>query len=320
MSESFVKALVRAQGRSEFVIVVVADIRGFSSFSTVNESPNIAMFIKRFYLKLINKYFAKARFLKPTGDGLLMTFAYSEDNLLDVSEYVVEACLACLNDFPTICDDDPMINFPIPQAIGFGIARGTACCLHSGEEILDYSGHLLNLASRLNDLARPSGIVVDGNYLLSVIPETNRDKFREQEVYVRSIAEDSPISILYLDKYVEISDASLSPLIGENWQTLTKTFTKTQFVKVAAKWREVLPLPAKSADQIRVTITAPKKGMKGLISYYDFKAFTYHEEGSQPFVRLDINRARTQISASQLSANAKITVRIDYIPKSLPRT
>jgi hypothetical protein len=52
MKRKFADALVDAQGRSEFVIVVVADIRGFSRFSTVNESPNIAMFIKRFYLQL----------------------------------------------------------------------------------------------------------------------------------------------------------------------------------------------------------------------------------------------------------------------------
>src|SRR5881396_1621789 len=105
MSDSFAKALVNAQGRSEFVIVVVADIRGFSAFSTINESPNIAMFIKRFYLQLINKYFKDANFVKPTGDGLLMTFPYSEQDLLKVSEKVIRACLACLNDFPTLCRD-----------------------------------------------------------------------------------------------------------------------------------------------------------------------------------------------------------------------
>src|SRR5882724_5082780 len=171
MNQRFVDALVNAQGRSEFVIVVVADIRGFSAFSTVNESPNIAMFIKRFYLQLINKYFMTANFVKATGDGLLMTFPYSETDLPEVSETVITSCLSCLKDFPNICSNDPMINFTIPQEIGFGIARGTACCLYSGDEILDYSGHLLNLASRLNDLARPNGIVIDGAFLQSMIPK-----------------------------------------------------------------------------------------------------------------------------------------------------
>src|SRR5947207_4242084 len=103
MAHTFAEALVDAQGRSEFVIVVVADIRGFSRFSTVNESPNIAMFIKRFYLQLINHHFKIANFVKPTGDGLLMTFQYTEANLLDVAAKVINACITCLLDFPTIC-------------------------------------------------------------------------------------------------------------------------------------------------------------------------------------------------------------------------
>ncbi|HEX3254081.1 MAG TPA: hypothetical protein VHS05_31890 [Pyrinomonadaceae bacterium] len=142
---------------------------------------------------MINQYFKSANFVKPTGDGLLMTFPYTETNLLEVSETVINACITCLNEFPTICKNDPMINFETPTAIGFGIARGTACCLYSGEETLDYSGHLLNLASRLNDLARPSGIVIDGGFLESVIPGTSRALFEDQEVYVRSIAEEAPI-------------------------------------------------------------------------------------------------------------------------------
>src|SRR6185369_4950620 len=136
-------------------------------------------------LQLINDYFKTANFVKPTGDGLLMTFQYTETSLLNVSKTVINACISCLADFPTICKKDPMINFDTPQAIGFGVARGTACCLYSGEDILDYSGHLLNLASRLNDLARPSGIVIDGGFQHNVIPISARSLFKEQSVYVR---------------------------------------------------------------------------------------------------------------------------------------
>jgi class 3 adenylate cyclase len=319
MTQTFAEALVDAQGRSEFVIVVVADIRGFSAFSTTNESPNIAMFIKRFYLKLINNYFKEANFVKPTGDGLLMTFRYSEQDLLNVSERVVEACLTCLNDFPTICKDDPMINFLVPQAIGFGIARGTACCLFSGEQILDYSGHLLNLASRLNDLARPSGIVFDGNYLSAVIPEAQRRMFKEQKVFLRSIAEDRPITVFYLDKYVEVSELSLSPLAGENWKTIVKTFTKAQFYKLGI-WEQDLPTPVKSRDKIKVTIAAPKKGMKGLLEVVEVKDFSYSEKGSNPTIEIDLETARKDPDIQSTARNAEIKLTIEYVPRLLPRT
>ena len=77
-----------------------------------------------------------------------------------------------MDDFPTMFTDDPMINFATPTNLGFGIARGTACCLFSGKRILDYSGQLLNLAARLNDLARPKGLVIDGAYQKDGPPET----------------------------------------------------------------------------------------------------------------------------------------------------
>ena len=81
-------ALLDAQGVSEFVIVVFVDVRGFSKFSKTNESPDIAMFIKRFYLELIDNYFDKANFFKPTGDGLLMTFPYNDKTLHTTATYV----------------------------------------------------------------------------------------------------------------------------------------------------------------------------------------------------------------------------------------
>ena len=170
MLRTLKKKLVSAEGRSEFVIAVVCDIRGFSSFSLSHESPDIAMFIKRFYMKLLTDYFDKAIFAKPTGDGLLVIFRYSETTLAQVSENVITKCFAAEAGYREMFQNDPMINFSPPGDLGFGIVRGTACCLHSGSTIIDYSGHLLNLASRLNDLARPQGIVIDGAYLMNTIP------------------------------------------------------------------------------------------------------------------------------------------------------
>ncbi len=323
MTQKFADALVNAQGRSEFVMVVVADIRGFSAFSTVNESPNIAMFIKRFYLQLINSYFKTANFVKPTGDGLLMTFPYSETNLIEVAETVINSCLFCLNEFHELCSNDPMINFPIPQDIGFGVARGTACCLYSGDEILDYSGHLLNLASRLNDLARPSGIVIDGGFLEAVIPETSRELFKEQAVYIRSIAEDTPARIFYLDSHVKISETSLSPLTSENWITINKVWTKSQYASITpGGWLEPLPMPVKSLDKLRVTIVQPRsgRGAKGTFTYADSKDFEYFEDGPKPMLKLDLVKARSKVRPEALKGNQKITFRIQYVPKPLPRT
>ncbi len=194
--EGLRKKLLTAEGRSEFIIAVVCDIRGFSEFSKYHESPDTAMFIKRFYLQLLEKYFQEAIFVKPTGDGMLMTFCYTETTLSEVSNYVLSSCFSALADFPKMFADDPMINFETPQNLGFGISRGPACCLHSGKDVIDYSGHVLNLAARLNDIARPQGVVIDGQFLLETISSEFVGNFSSKEVFLKSIAEDKARKVM----------------------------------------------------------------------------------------------------------------------------
>lgn len=320
MLSRFLDSLVDAQGRSEFVIVVVVDIRGFSRFSTRHESPDIAMFIKRFYLRLINDYFPTASFVKPTGDGLLMTFRYDEKSLSEVAKVVIDACIKCLGDFPTLCKDDPMINFSLPDALGFGIARGTACCLFSGEEILDYSGHLLNLASRLNDLARPKGIVIDGAFLDTIIPESARSQFKKENVYVRSIAEDTSLQVFYLEKHVRISGNSLIPLSGEHWISVVNEFAYSDLLKLSDIFFVHLESPPKGRKKIKVTLITPKRGFPKLGTFRDFKDFKYLPQGSRPRIQLDLKKARETIRNDKIARSGKVKFVVEYVPKPIGRS
>ena len=67
MLTQFRKKLEYAEGRSEFVISAICDNRGFSAFGTHHESPDTALFIKRFYVKLLDDYLRQAVFAKPLG-------------------------------------------------------------------------------------------------------------------------------------------------------------------------------------------------------------------------------------------------------------
>lgn len=239
---------------------------------------------------------------------------------MKVSEKVINSSLACLNDFSNLFSKDPMINFAIPEEIGFGIGRGPACCLYPGEDILDYSGHLLNLTSRLNDLARPGGIVIDGSFLKSVIPENVRELFGEQEVYVRSIAEESPITVFFLKDNVVIPESALAPLNSENWTTQVVTFTVKQLLDNFLSDRFLWKIPAiKSPDKVKMTLRYNKRGPKGMYRQLHFTSFKYVEEGPDVNLSLDSAKMRAVLRAPSLKPNTRITVRISYVPKPLPR-
>jgi len=320
MQEKLAQLLVDAEGRSEFVTVVVADIRGFSAFSTRNESPNIAMFIKRFYLQMLEKYFPTANFVKPTGDGLLLTFRYTERDLISVAKTVVEAAVKCVNEFATICEGDPMINFTVPSSIGFGISRGTACCLFSGNDIIDYSGHLLNLASRLNDLARPGGIVIDGGFLSTVLPEDLAGLFGEQVVYLRSIAEDTPIKVLYQKGIVTIPESALSPLRDESWVSKTVTYTVRDINKLGPLLHIDLDPPPKSPDRVRVILSFPKRNLKGFTVTPEIRDFEVKQNGPTSVLALNMSTIQKKLATHKTPQNATATITVHYVPKPLART
>lgn len=315
MIKSFSKQLGNAQGKSEFVIVVVCDIRGFSSFSTIHESPDIAMFIKRFYLQLINKYFSEAAFVKPTGDGLLMIFKYSEINLHEVSNYVFKNCIAAIDDFPNLFNSDPMINFKTPTKLGFGISRGPACCLYSGRTTIDYSGNLLNLASRLNDLARPMGIVVDGGFLIDVIPEVLRSLFSSQQVFVRSIAEESAIDV-FCSNHVKLPSHALYPIAIESWELLEKSMT----LKSLCSWKGIkynidLPADLQAPDKFKVEVVYPNAKIKGATFWNKCSKADFYKDARGAHIRVDVDEAIGILAKIKLKQTDKISFRIQYVPK-----
>lgn len=193
----FRKLLDNVQGRSEFVIAVIIDVRGFSSFAMKVESVQTTAFLKRIYIEMIDRYFGNSSFVKPTGDGLLLAFPHDETNLKEVASYVVMSSLACLADFAKLCDGDDMINFNTPDKVGIGISRGAATNVVSHGSTIDYSGRPFNIASRLMDLARPSGIILDSKFGENLIPSNVKGKFSTADVYLRGITDDGLTKIYY---------------------------------------------------------------------------------------------------------------------------
>lgn len=228
MHREFLKLLKDAVGRSELVIVVNLDIRGFTPFCQKEDSANVAMYITRVYDRIINDYFGNARFYKPAGDGLIIVIPYNRKNLKEVAKTTINSCLTLLEKFPSLCADNHMINFSTPEKIGVGVTRGNACCIHSKDEkgedkILDYSGKILNLASRLMEMARPSGIVFDESFGIDLLEKT-KELFSEENVHVRGIAEEKPVKVYCTVKYTLIPNSYKQPLKEPKWKTETHEY------------------------------------------------------------------------------------------------
>jgi class 3 adenylate cyclase len=311
-------ALPDAIGRSEFVIVVVADIRGFSAFSRQHESPDIAMYIKRVYMKLIDEYFPTASFYKTTGDGLLVAVPYGEKTLSETANLTVESCLRCVDEFGSICKGDPMVNFPTPNLVGFGLARGTACCLTSGDMVLDYSGHLLNLATRLMGLARPSGVVLDGAFGTQLLKTETQELFEAAEVYLRGLAEDKPGTVFYQKGKVEIPEHAKRPLATQTWDTWTETRKLYEWRKLDQKYRaSTKPMPRKPVSAeltARYPLKAAGKILKGHWVISTQSQLSYSELGGEVYFNIDTRSLADALKSQGVSSKSPVTLKIDFVP------
>jgi class 3 adenylate cyclase len=314
MLTGFREFLQDAEGRSEFIIAAMCDIRDFSQFSTIHESPDLAMFIKRFYLKLLDEYFADVAFAKPTGDGLLLVFRYSEKTLAEVSARVLSSCFKVLTEFPNLFKDDPMVNFPTPTNLGFGIARGTACCLYSGKRTLDYSGQVLNLAARLNDLARPKGVVVDGAYLHSVIPPDFRKRFGQQRAYIRSIAEDSPRDVLCSTE-VTLPAYAQSPLSCHEWVITQGELTVAEIASLGGSYEFVLDCEILSPDKTKLQFGWPNQRLADYTTWKDYRSYECHKDAKGNHLRINLDQAKSIIAEQQLKPATRVIFEFQYVPK-----
>lgn len=312
-----------ANGRSDFVIAAVCDIRGFSSFSKNHEAPDIAMFSKRFFVKLLENYFVDADFAKSTGDGMLILFRYSESSLHEVAASVLRNCMKVVQDFPTMMQNDSMINYPVPEEIGFGVARGTAFCLYTDNEVVDYSGQTLNLASRLNEFARPHGIVVDGSFMMSVIPEDLREHFYSDMIYVRGISDDRPRDVL-CSKEVVIPLVAKTP----DKKTTLRSVDHNVTVAIVKKMPETVAIKLPEEPLSTFPCTSKVEWMHSTANwirpnapiYTQWRNLAYTEvehTADGYFARLKTDEILDILDKEKLAAKTELILRVQYVPASL---
>jgi len=317
MNSELRKLLENAKGGTEHIIAIVLDIRGFTPFcKEIGESLDIANFLKRVYIRIIDEYFPKAAFYKPTGDGLLIVIRYDETSPKDTVASTMENCLKLVQGFGTLREGDDRIYFPTPDQIGIGVSRGTACCISSGETIVDYSGKVLNLASRLNDFARPSGIVFDSSLGLSLLPKEMQELFLCENVSVRGIAEDKLMPIYFTKEYTIIPPERKVPLKEPKWQVLTcqepfKTLKEVHGGGTTDYTMEIdKPLDEK---QIRVELTyKTSTGEKVIFLSTISKGVRYRNIGRKHYVSIAYPVLIEELSRRKLGDDTIVNFEISY--------
>lgn len=316
MHKTFRRLLEKATGESEYVIAANIDVRGFTEFGKKVESPDAAMFIKRVYMTIIDEYVPGTAYYKPAGDGLLVIIPYDEWTLRDCARDTVKWCLALHKKFSTICKNDPMINFAVPDKIGIGLCRGPVTKIIAGKTILDYSGTVLNVASRLMDIARPSGIVFDEGFGIDLLHPSTKKLFAKESIFVKGIAEHKPMPIFYTAHNTKIAPSYKKPLASVTWKTETFNYTLKEIKTRGSRFIYDLEIEPLDPEQLKVKVSslAVRSGhiQKGILSFMDFKSYKFDTEAGQPFVEVDFVEMGKKLMAKGVKNNMAVKVEIKY--------
>jgi class 3 adenylate cyclase len=295
--------LENATGQPEHVIAVNLDIRGFSSFCERNESANVVTYIREACKNLIDRHFPQAPFIKMTGDGLLIVSPCQKGKLDEDANHALNACQKVHQSFPSLVDD-PMVNIKKPQKIGIGLSRGAAFRIVANGGTLDYSGRVLNLASRLMNLARPSGIVFDCEFLTGITaPSDLEETFSKSKVWLWGIAESDPIEIYYSKAYGTSIPAMYKKRLDlRKWKTETGSWS---FESIESNEKNnlnilfILDEEPRDAGEIVVKVEYPPDMASRLDSSkctLPGELFEYRFEGGEPKIvivtRLLVDRLR----------------------------
>lgn len=312
------KALLpHARGESHFVIAVFLDVRGFSSFAKFAESVEAAVFLRSVYLRILEEYYPEPSFFKPTGDGLMVILDYDENTLSGKLADVVEKSVAVVNNFAAITAEDQMINFEVPTLLGIGISRGAATALVSDGKTLDYSGRPLNMAARLMDLARPSGVVFSANVGPELLPAEILDEFVSESVYIKGIAEIEPTEILYLKDRTVISPINKRPLTAKPSKVLeAENMTFKSFVDRGPIFLHRLPSMPSDVDGIKVHVSSPKPKSNGTanpsVRRATVIAADFRERAGKFYAKVDYAVLAEELRKQGVKSTWKIRVQVEY--------
>lgn len=314
--------LPEAAGKHEWVAAINADIRGFSSVMS-GDPAQTGLYLKRVYQQILDNYFVEASFFKPTGDGLLLVvpFETSEVELARVTKAIVNDALRLNSDFAKIVNDDKLIKFPHPRAIGIGLSVGSVSRLVAKRQTLDYTGRSLNVASRLMELARPSGVVFDMTLDASALSKTVARRFASDHVYLKGVAEEDGLDIFYTQPETSIPEQYRKPIRPYALHSEEEDdFTRAEAGRRGRNF--IMRLSREPADRTQITVKVIYKryiGGKpepGLSRRWD-PPWKYELDLGRPTLRINFHAIEAHLIGAKVPARAgaRLEVRFPVSPE-----
>ncbi len=183
-------------------------------------------------------------------------------------------------------------------------------------KILDYFGRVLNLASRMMELARPSGIVLDDSFGLSLVPPASASHFAQTQVYIRGIAEQAPITIHYTKEHSVIDRERKYPIQDTRWGTKKLVYVFKELQNLRVRFKVKLASTPSDPKKTNVTVEHPsiRNGRKHptLLTYFSFDEFTYLSEAGDSFVSIDYVELARRLQKAKVKPNWEVTIQIVY--------
>lgn len=299
LHERFRELLGSARAQACQVVATFADIRGFSTFTAQGESFDTALYLRSVFSTILSAHFPDATFFKSTGDGLLLIHELPSNpqEVPEVVSSILSRSVSLVAAFGQLTANDYMINFPVPQKLGVGVARGSVTRLMSDVGVLDYTGRCLNLAARLMDKARPAGVVFADQHAKQLMrPELARE-FSDDRVCIRGISERTPVAIV-ISKDVEIAPFDREPIPEADHVWGVESTLTLDEIRSSSSYGFYLPRPPRSSERVGVHVEYPNfRGdgrPKSSVSWLTVPG-TYEEQPNGPMVRIDLKRVKGRV-------------------------
>jgi class 3 adenylate cyclase len=174
-------------------LALIYDIRGFTAASKRLKTADLGAFATGAHRVVLDQFASHPpTFVKNLGDGHLLLWECPTGLDEDLVQGVVHGAGKARTAFAAFARAQREAGLEIPGHVGIGVAFGEV------SRSDDYYGRALNLASRLQNEARPEGLALDGDVFGAVSRREGqlRERFKRARVRLKGLGS----TVVYVDR------------------------------------------------------------------------------------------------------------------------